>query len=1049
MLDAATAPSGPAIHLVRGGIGSGRTAVLGALAERLRTADLPVHSVACRPGDHLLAHLLSHRLITALTRPARDTAQPATTAPGTGGPAGAGGPTALGGTAGTGGSASAAGVAGAAGVVGTVGSGGGAVGVGGATGTGTAIGTGTGTATGTSAGTATGAGGAFPEDRSLDDALRSHTEPRGSGEAVSVLLARTLRARTPAVVLVDDVQFADPETTEVLCALAPRLVSSPVRLILGVSPLGPARNGDRQTGDDVLSALAASGAVGAVDLAPLTVDEVARFLTHRLRAVPEQTLVEEAHWLTGGNPGALVAALQAGSRAIRTLIGHAHLVADAPVPVLPDDDRFVRALRGLGDTAWRVAKALSVLEPLGGRTAGLVAAATGLPERTVDRELRRLAEPGLVVGPGGRDSRDGAATERGPGWTFRIPLVAVAATARLGPYERRAVSAAAVHALWETADRTPDAVPDPLAPADGTAATHRGAVAGPRDAGDVRRAYLANRIADAGPFVDRRRATAELLAAARKSDAAEVPESSRWLETAAGLTDDPALLASTLSRYAATADSTGNGPGAAEAAAALLERHAREMEPGTRLELAVVELAARAASGDLTALRGPATLHRARASGAGADRESEVLGVVALCLLGLWSEALELIARSPVHVHPHPVARLFITMCETAARLMTGDAAPFRRTLHHSAQAPSAPHLLLEVTVLQCDFLLGMSELAEARDLVARRDLKEDQLPDRQFILMNYLSGSWDEAMARARSLMANSPATARMPASVLARARTSTMLLARGWPSRARTVLDTARAVTNSMTYLLDAEQAAVHRLMGEDSRAEKALRRGLAEASEHGYVFGTESLWAALAVLEAERGHPERARACLSRLDRTAASVGGDSARLLSLLTCLLVLRHCPAPHASLPAPEVCVREALALARASGRPFETARTLLSVASPVGVAGPQSDPRLREVRLREAYDLFGELDALLWRYRTRTALRDAGLPVPDRRTVTEENERLLATLVAEGLSNRQLAAALGVSEGSVASRLTRLFQRTGLRSRVELATSMLTASYP
>ncbi|MFI6698205.1 AAA family ATPase [Streptomyces sp. NPDC050509] len=1001
MLEAATAPSGPAIHLVRGGIGAGRTALLGALAERLRAAGLPVHPVACRPGDHLLAHLLAHRLITALSGP--------------GGAAGAG-------------------------------AGAGAVGTG---------------AVGGSAG-AGGTGGAVPEDRPLDDALRSHTEPRGSGEAVSVLLARTLRTRTPAVVLVDDAQFADPETTELLYALAPRLVSSPVRLILGVSPLGPVRSSSQRAGEEALLALADRVSIGAVDLPPLTVEEVARLLTHRLRAVPEQTLVDEAHWLTGGNPGALVAALHAGSRAIRTLIGHAHLVAGAPVPVLPDDDRFVRALRGLGDTAWRVAKALSVLEPLGERTAGLVAAATGLPEHTVLRALHRLAEPGLVAGPGdrgaeaaygptyGAGTRNGAGASkgaepgRGAGWTFRIPLVAVAAADRLGPYERRAVSATAVHALWEAADRGPSAAQGTVAPADGMASTHRGAVVVPRDAASVRRTYLANRVVDAGTFVDRGRATAELLAAARESDAAEVPEASRWLESAAGLTDDPALLASTLARYAATADSTGNGPGAADAAAALLERHARAMDPGTRLELAVVELAARAASGDPSALCGPAALHRTRATGAGADSESEVLGVVALCLLGLWSEALKLIARSHAHRHPHPVARLFVMMCETAARLMTGDAAPFRRTLRHPVDGIPAPHLMLELTVLQCDFLLGMGELGEARALVARRGLTIGHLPIRNVMLAHYLAGSWDEAMASARSLMANSPATARMPASVLAHARTSTMLLARGWPSRARTVLDTARAVTNSMTYLLDAEQAAVHRLVGEDSRAEKALRRGLAEASEHGYAFGTEPLWAALAAMEAERGRPDRAATCLSRLERTAAASGGDSARLLSLRTRVLVLRHCPDLRSLLPDPDRSVREALALARASGRPFETACTLLAVASPGIATGPRS-----EARLREAYDLFGGLDALLWRYRTRTALRDAGLPVPDRRTVTEENERLLATLVAEGLSNRQLAAALGVSEGSVASRLTRLFHRTGLRSRVELATSMLTASYP
>jgi DNA-binding NarL/FixJ family response regulator len=58
------------------------------------------------------------------------------------------------------------------------------------------------------------------------------------------------------------------------------------------------------------------------------------------------------------------------------------------------------------------------------------------------------------------------------------------------------------------------------------------------------------------------------------------------------------------------------------------------------------------------------------------------------------------------------------------------------------------------------------------------------------------------------------------------------------------------------------------------------------------------------------------------------------------------------------------------------------------------------------------------------------------------------ENERLLATLVTDGLTNRELATVLGASEKSVEGRLSRLFQRTGYRSRVELASAVLTGDY-
>lgn len=77
-----------------------------------------------------------------------------------------------------------------------------------------------------------------------------------------------------------------------------------------------------------------------------------------------------------------------------------------------------------------------------------------------------------------------------------------------------------------------------------------------------------------------------------------------------------------------------------------------------------------------------------------------------------------------------------------------------------------------------------------------------------------------------------------------------------------------------------------------------------------------------------------------------------------------------------------------------------------------------------------------------------RVAMREHDVPVPGRRTSTRENERLLAVLVAEGLTNRQLARVFATSEKSVEGRLSRMFARTGYRSRVELAAAMLTGEY-
>ena len=48
--------------------------------------------------------------------------------------------------------------------------------------------------------------------------------------------------------------------------------------------------------------------------------------------------------------------------------------------------------------------------------------------------------------------------------------------------------------------------------------------------------------------------------------------------------------------------------------------------------------------------------------------------------------------------------------------------------------------------------------------------------------------------------------------------------------------------------------------------------------------------------------------------------------------------------------------------------------------------------------------------------------------------------ERTIAELVAEGRSNKQVAAELYLSEGTIENTLTRVYAKLGVRSRTELA---------
>jgi tetratricopeptide (TPR) repeat protein len=304
-------------------------------------------------------------------------------------------------------------------------------------------------------------------------------------------------------------------------------------------------------------------------------------------------------------------------------------------------------------------------------------------------------------------------------------------------------------------------------------------------------------------------------------------------------------------------------------------------------------------------------------------------------------------------------------------------------------------------------------------------------LAPHSLFLWHHLRGSWDEALEPARWMLANNRTGTPAADSHLVPARTAAVLLARGRTTSARRLLDSARGRPGGpLEYSLDAVESDVLRALGDPAGAVRTLRRGLDAADAQGQVAGTDELWASLAEVHAQEGRPGEAVACLERLERIAGRSGSGRTRLTYLLASARVLRQDDPGTA-----RGNLREAVELARSRRQPFETAVTLAAAGAG---AGP---PEL----LHEAYELFGTTGAALSRFRTRAAMREAGLTVPGRRQATVENERLLATLVAEGLTNRRTAAVLRLSEDAVANRLTRLFTRTGLRSRTEVVTAVLT----
>jgi DNA-binding CsgD family transcriptional regulator len=121
---------------------------------------------------------------------------------------------------------------------------------------------------------------------------------------------------------------------------------------------------------------------------------------------------------------------------------------------------------------------------------------------------------------------------------------------------------------------------------------------------------------------------------------------------------------------------------------------------------------------------------------------------------------------------------------------------------------------------------------------------------------------------------------------------------------------------------------------------------------------------------------------------------------------------------------------------------PFELGRTLLGLGS-----AHRKARRKRAARdaLEQALAVFDELGAQLWAEMARGELRR----ISGRRASEEltETEQRVAGQAAQGRSNKEIAAALYMSEHTVAAHLTRVYRKLGIRSRAALAHRLSTSS--
>jgi DNA-binding NarL/FixJ family response regulator len=100
--------------------------------------------------------------------------------------------------------------------------------------------------------------------------------------------------------------------------------------------------------------------------------------------------------------------------------------------------------------------------------------------------------------------------------------------------------------------------------------------------------------------------------------------------------------------------------------------------------------------------------------------------------------------------------------------------------------------------------------------------------------------------------------------------------------------------------------------------------------------------------------------------------------------------------------------------------------------------------PRDARSHLRLAEDLFSSCGAEGFRDRARVELRATGDRAPEKPTASRPEqtpqEAQISRLVAQGASNREIAAELFISQSTVEYHLHKIFLKLGVKSRTQLA---------
>jgi DNA-binding CsgD family transcriptional regulator len=817
----------------------------------------------------------------------------------------------------------------------------------------------------------------------LDEVDGSRPEPNAAARGLLGLL-RELAAARPTTIAIDDEQWFDVASARVLAFALCRLRNEPVTVIVARRP---------QSGgalwDELAHGFGADG-LQTLEIAPLDLESLRGVLDVRLPRPPTGPLLRRIHAVTAGNP---LYALEIARR----LAG----ASDADPDELPVPATLREAL------AQR-------LDRLDARAFDPLLAVAALRRATLARVGATV--PGFTPRDLDDAERDGLVDVEGERVRFTHPLIASVHYSRAGAGRRRELHrrlAELVDDIEERAHhlaRGTDGPDEAIAAALEEAATRAGARGAPEAAAELLE-RAARLTPGEHPAARRQRM---LAAAARHVSAGDTARAKAVLDP---LLAEP-LDVATRARARVLLGRTRTDDLAEGAALFELALADAGDDDGLRAEIELLLAEAHSNLGDQagTAEHCARAVEAARRAGErGALAKALAQGAVMAAFRGegIRHDAM----RQAIALEPYvqDVSYFYLPRTQLGCLLLwTDDARAAVPLLQGSLRRAVAEGYELDDCALR--FFLAHAEWVAGDVEAARRDGAEVEIRVRQirdgqldaYVRWLRVFSAWREGrLAVVPELSVDAVAAAERIGdafvSIAARAIAAAAELASGKPGAARERLQplTAELQAGGVeilgTFVLDAWASEAEALIatGEPAAAEEAIAALERRARRSANPNGEAVAWRLRGLLAASRGHNDVALASLKRA---------------------------LAEHERRPVP-----------------FEVGRTLLELGT---VERRGRRKAAAKARLEAALGVLEPIGAELWAARARDELGRVGLRRPVADGVTAAQARV-AELVAEGLTNREIADTLYMSVRTVESHLTRVYRAYGVRSRVQLAAAL------